>query len=206
MTPRSRTLLPEAVGRRLTLTPIGLDVVAALSQDPAGMRLSPLAHVIDAPVSSVQAVLRSLSGTGLVAKDEATPPRYRLAAHPAREALIRLALLLPEPVHVLSVVLRASPAVAFAAVDRDGFVAALEPTTAETAVDRLRASLAEVAAARDHAPPVQLIQGEDLARLVAVSVGSRARLASAIPLKGRFEPAAERSRVASDAAAPVVRG
>jgi len=48
-------------GRRLTLTPIGLDIVIALGQLPDGLRLSTLAHAIGSPVSSVQAALRVLA-------------------------------------------------------------------------------------------------------------------------------------------------
>ena len=201
MTARSRSLLPEPVGRRLTLTPAGLDVVVALAHDPGGMRLSPLAHVIDAPVSSVQAVLRSLIASGLVERDGRTPPAYALADHPARDALVRLALVLPEAVHVLSVVLRASPAIGYAAVDRDGFIATLQPSGSDDAVARLRATLADISAARTDMPPVGLSLAADLERLIAVSVGSRARLAAAITLKGR-PPSPERRR--NDAPATIL--
>lgn len=186
MTPRSRSLLPEPIGRRLTLTPIGLDVVAALAHDPSGIRLSPLAHIIEAPVSSVQAVLRSLSATGLVGRDGGRPPRYALTCHPARDALVRLALVLPEPVHVLSVILRASPAVVVAAVDREGFVAGLDPTADDATLEGLRSSLAEIDAARPEVPPVQVSRFDELERLLGVSIGTRARLRSAILLKGRL--------------------
>lgn len=204
MTPLARPHLPEPVGRRATITPIGLDVVVALAQDPEGLRLSPLAHAIEAPVSSVQAVLRNLTAAGLVARTGANPPRYRLAAHPARDALLRLALVLPEPVHVLSVILRASPAVSFAAVDRAGFIAAIGPSTGDAHLERLRSSIGDVADARDTSPPVELRPAAELARLLSVSVGSRARVASAIPLKGRLAAAAER-RVAAGGVAARVR-
>lgn len=202
MTARSRSLLPEPVGRRLTLTPIGLDVVVALAHDPDGIRLSPLAHVIDAPVSSVQAVLRSLTASGLIVRDGRTPPAYALADHPARAALVQLALVLPEPVHVLSVVLRASPAVGYAAVDRHGFIATLHPSAPDDAIARLRATVADITAARANVPPVGLSPAGDLERLAAVSVGSRARLAAAITLKG--QPPAAPHRRPTDTPASIV--
>ena len=49
-----------ALGRRLALTPIGLDVISALAHAPAGLRLTPLAQVIGSPVSSVQAALPTI--------------------------------------------------------------------------------------------------------------------------------------------------
>lgn len=177
----------EPLGRRLALTPISLDVVAALAHDPAGLRLTPLAQVMGSPVSSVQAALRVLLANGLVDRDGGQPPAYRLTSHPAVASLVDLSILLPEPTHTLGLVLRASSVVSYAAVDRDGFVAAVEGTLGEPAHDRLLRTLATVADAHPGAPPVQRMAADELARLVAVSVGSRARLASAVVLKGRLE-------------------
>lgn len=204
MTARPRSLLPEPVGRRLTLTPIGLDVVIALAHDPEGIRLSALAHIIDAPISSVQAALRSLMASHLLVRDQRSPPTYSLADHPARDALIALALLLPEPIHVLSVVLRASPAVIYAAVDRQGFVAALDPASHDGALERLRTSLAEVAAGRAEVPPVTVSARQDLERLLGVSVGSRDRLASAATLKGTVPGGRRPPHEAADPVTPRV--
>lgn len=177
----------EPLGRRLALTPISLDVVAALAHDPGGLRLTPLAQVIGSPVSSVQAALRVLLANGLIRKDGDQPPTYRLAAHAATDALVELSVLLPEPAHALGLALRASSVVVYAAVDRDGFVAAADGTIDERAHERLLRTVSSIGAARSDAPPVQLMGPEELARLVAVSVGSRARLASAIALKGRLD-------------------
>lgn len=179
--------IPEPLGRRLALTPIGLDVVAALAHDANGMRLTPLATAIGSPVSSVQAALRILLANGLVVRDRQSPPLYALAPHPARAALIELALLLPEPAHVLGVVLRASGAVDVAVVDRDGFVAGLEPAADEASRVRLDGSLAAIARARPDAPPVQVADISEWQRLASVSVGTRARLLSAVVLKGGID-------------------
>jgi hypothetical protein len=178
---------PEPLGRRLALTPIGLDVVTALAHEPAGLRLTPLAQVIGSPVSSVQAALRVLLANGLVRKDGDQPPAYRLTQHPATDGLVDLAILLPDPAHVLGLALRASSAVRFAVVDRDGFVAAIDGALGDPVHDRLLRTVGTLADRRPEAPPVQLVAPDELARLVAVSIGSRARLASAVALKGTLE-------------------
>lgn len=185
--PGSRPATPEPLGRRLALTPIGLDVVAALAHDPHGMRLTPLAAAIGSPVSSVQAALRILLANGLVVRDRQAPPLYALAPHPARDPLVHLALLLPEAAHVLGVVLRASTAVAAAVVDRDGFVAGLEPDADADGRGRLAQSLALIADARREAPPVQVADVGEWQRIASVSVGTRARLQSAVLIKGTIE-------------------
>lgn len=185
--PGSCRAIPEPLGRRLALTPIGLDVVAALAHDPLGMRLTPLAVAIGSPVSSVQAALRILLANKLVDRDHQTPPLYALATHPAREALVQLSLLLPEAAHVLGVVLRASDAVAVAVADRDGFCAWLEPGADDLMRGRLEGSLAMIARARPDAPPVQVADLGEWQRLASVSVGTRARLHAAVVLKGNIE-------------------
>jgi hypothetical protein len=170
----------------LTLTPVSLDVVAALAHDPDGLRLTPLAHAIGSPVSSVQAALRILLANDLVARDDEIPPRYRLSTHPARPALIELAILLPEPAHVIGVALRASSAVAVASVDRAGFVAGLDLAAPDAAQEQLRETLATVKAAREDSPPVDLTEVGELLRIVGVAVGLRSRIRSAVTIKGRW--------------------
>lgn len=174
----------QPLGRRLTLTPISLDIIVALAHDPDGLRLTPLATAISAPVSSVQAALRVLMANGLVRRNDETPPPYALAPHPARDALIGTSILLPEAAHALGVALRSSSAVAFAAVDRDGFVAGLDPKADDRARVRLSTTLEQVAAARPDAPPVEVMALDELLRIRTVSIGLRARLDSAIVVKG----------------------
>ncbi len=195
MTPRSTRPIPEPIGRRLALTPIGLDVAAALAHDPDGLRLTPLSAAIGAPVSTVQAALRVLMANDLVARDNGVPPNYALTDHPAREALIHLAVVLPKAVHAIGLVLRASRAVSVALVDRDGFHAGLDPDAPPVARTRLLASLEAIADARADAPPVTVRDLADLTRIAAVSVGLRARLASAVKLKGQLDLGATRGRL-----------
>jgi len=195
VTPRPIRPIPEPIGRRLALTPIGLDIVAALAHDPAGLRLTPLAAAIGTPVSSVQAALRILMANGLVLRDAAAPPNYALADHPAREALIHLAVVLPEPIHALGLVLRASRAVMLATVDRDGFHVGLDPEAPKAARERLATSLAAISDARGDAPPVHVRDFPDLMRMASVAIGLRARLASGVPLKGKVDLGAARGGI-----------
>jgi hypothetical protein len=195
--------VPNPIGRRLVLTPIGLDVVAALAHDPDGMRVTPLASAVDSPVSSVQAALRILMANEIVVRDESQPPLYSLPPHPARAALIDLAVVLPEAGHAIGVILRASPAVVVAAVDRDGFQAGLDPAAPAEARKRLLTSLAAIADARTDAPPVNVSDVAELTRKATVSVGLRARLASAVALKGELDLGTPRHRP-SPRATPVL--
>jgi hypothetical protein len=179
--------------RRLTLTPISFDIVAALGQLPDGLRLSPLALAIGSPVSSVQAALRILVSTGLAERVDAAPPHYRLdRANPAHGFLLGLSMVQPDPAHVVAILLRANPAITFAAVDAGGFVAGVVGGTAgdeETDRDRLTGALETIRASRDDVPPVELMDQDELARHLAVSVGLRGRIRDAIVLKGRVPKA-----------------
>lgn len=176
--------------RRLTLTPISFDIVVALGQLPDGLRLSPLAHAIGSPVSSVQAALRILVATKLAERVEAAPPYYRLnTASPAYVHLLGLAMVQPEPAHVAAILLRANPAVIFAAVDAGGFVAGLAPGDDEDMVanrDRLMRALGTIRGDRTDVPPVELLEHDELTRHLVVSVGLRDRIRAAIVLKGRI--------------------
>lgn len=175
--------------RRLTLTPISFDIVAALGQLGDGLRLSPLAQAIGSPISSVQAALRILVATRLAERVDVTPPYYRLnRTNPAYEHLLGLATVQPEPAHVVAILLRANPSIVFAAVDAGGFVAGLAPndgTSIDADRDRLLRSLDAIRDARDDVPPVELLEHDELTRHLAVSVGLRDRIRAAIVLKGR---------------------
>jgi hypothetical protein len=177
----------SAGGRRLTLSPIGFDIILALCQSPAGLRLADLAHVIGSPVSSVQTALRILVANQLVRRDAVEPPRYRLSPeHPAADELVSLASVLPEPAHAIGVVLRANPVVAFAAVDALGFLCVTQDQPLEAvAAAALDRQLELVAKARPETPSVMRMTASELDRLVRVAVGLAERLRKALPLKGR---------------------
>ena len=172
--------------RRLTLSPIGFDIVLALSQTPAGLRLADLAHVIGSPVSSVQTALRILVANQIVTRQAIEPPRYRLdEEHPAREELVSLSAVLPEPAHAIGVVLRANPVVGYAAVDTLGFIASeVARSTDEVARAALDHVLSHIATSRPEAPVVMRMTDTELERLIKVAMGLKARARRATTIKG----------------------
>jgi IclR-like helix-turn-helix domain-containing protein len=170
--------------RRLTLTPLGLDVIAALAHDHRGIRLTPLATILGAPVSSTQAALRILMRHRLVTSVREDVPVYQLGRHPARDSLVDVAITTNEASQTIATVVRSSAAVAVALVDEQGFVVGVDPSADDGDRERLLRSLVRIREAHPDAPPVQTNGLDDLSRLAGVSVGSRARLLAAVALKG----------------------
>ena len=169
--------------RRLTISPIGFDLVLALSQAPTGLRLAELAHTIGSPVSSVQTALRVLLANGLVLRLAEDPPRYVLSTdHPAAAELASLATVLPEPERALGIIVRANPSITFAGVDGAGFIVAVDESNA--AMLLLNRHLALVAAARPSTPNVLRMSAAEFGRMLRVSIGVRARVRDAIVLRG----------------------
>jgi hypothetical protein len=176
----------SAGGRRLTLSPLGFDIVLALSQAPEGLRLADIGRIIGSPVSSVQTALRVLIANRLVERADVDPPRYGLSSeHPARAELASLATVLPEPAHAIGIILRANPAVRYAAVDSIGFLVAEKRDPDSAAVDALDRHLALVADARSDAPSLMRMTDDELGRLAKVAMGLRARVRQALTIKGR---------------------
>jgi IclR-like helix-turn-helix domain-containing protein len=173
-------------GRRLTLSPIGFDIVLSLTQTPDGLRLADLAHVMGSPVSSVQTALRVLVANKLVNREEVDPPRYRLTPdHPARDELASLATVLPEPAHAIGVILRANPVVTYAAVDGMGFIVAEREEAASAQREALDRHLGLVAESRAETPAIMRASEKELDRLMRVAVGLKGRAAKALTIKGR---------------------
>ncbi|MEK6720014.1 MAG: helix-turn-helix domain-containing protein [Chloroflexota bacterium] len=173
--------------RRLTLTPIAFDLILALSQVRGGLRLSDLAHIVGAPVSSVQASLRILLANGIVDRLGDDRVVYRLRpGHPAQAALVDVAAVLAEPEHVIGIVLRANPSVSFASIDRQGFVFATSDDADAADMSRLDRAIGAVRAARNAAPALMQLRGAEFGRLARVDVGLVARLVSAVRLKGHL--------------------
>ncbi|MEX2011862.1 MAG: helix-turn-helix domain-containing protein [Chloroflexota bacterium] len=172
--------------RRLTLSPIGFDIVLSLTQTPDGLRLADLAHVMGSPVSSVQTALRVLVANKLVHREEVDPPRYRLTPdHPARDELASLATVLPEPAHAIGVILRANPVVTYAAVDGMGFIVAERDEAAAAPREALDRHLGLIAESRAETPAVMRASETELDRLMRVAVGLKGRAAKALTIKGR---------------------
>jgi IclR-like helix-turn-helix domain-containing protein len=182
-------------GRRLTLSPIGFDIVLSLTQVPDGLRLADLAHVIGSPVSSVQTALRVLVSNGLVRREQVEPPHYRLTPdHPARDELASLATVLPEPAHAIGVILRANPVVTFAAVDSVGFIVAERDDPHAFPREALDRHLGLIAGSRADTPAVMRASETELGRLLRVAVGFAGRAAKAHTIKGRAPAPTRRER------------
>lgn len=172
-------------GRRLTLSPIGFDIVLALSQVIDGLRLADIAHVIGSPISSAQTALRILVANDIAQRLAKDPPRYRLApAHPARSELISLAAVLPEAPHAIGVALRANPAIGYAAVDAEGFLVSERTDASKDSLDVLDRTLGMISGARADAPEVTRVPEAELERHLKVAVGLRARVRRAVTIKG----------------------
>ena len=108
---------------RLLSSAIALDIVLALTQRRDGARLAELASAVGAPLSSAQTAMKLLVADGVVGRGPAGRPSYRLRSdHPAQDALIQLAARYAAPERPMAVVLKANPAVEYAACDRDGYL------------------------------------------------------------------------------------
>ena len=181
-------------GQQLSLSPIGFQVVLALSQTPDGLRLTEIAHIIGSPVSSAQAALRVLMSNGVVRKEGAETPRYVLSpAHPAGAALVGTAIVIGDPARSIGVILRANPAVAWAAVDAGGFLAGLEPNIQGASLETLEQHLKMIEDARPGSPVVERMPMPELERLVKVALDVRARAREALTIKGQAPVAARMS-------------
>ena len=66
-------------------------LLIVLTERPAGLRLADLARLIGAPLSSTQRVVESLLDDGVVIRDGASRPRYRIAPEVPAGALAQLA-------------------------------------------------------------------------------------------------------------------
>jgi len=174
-----------ASARRLTLSPIGLDIILAASQVPLGIRLTDLATVIGSPVSSVQAALRVLVLNGLIRRQGGTAPRYGLApSHPAHEQLVALATVLPEAENAIAIILRANPSVGFAAVDATGFIVAVDDAGPSETEQLLERHLSLIGQTHDRLPAIVRIPAIEFSRLVAIDLELLSRLGKAVVLKG----------------------
>jgi len=65
--------------------------LVALSERPSGLRLAALARATGAPLSSTQRTVEALLDEGIVVRDGASRPRYRIAPEAPVEALASLA-------------------------------------------------------------------------------------------------------------------
>ncbi len=131
---------------RLIASSIALDLIVALTQRRDGARLAELAMAVRAPLSATQSAMRMLLADAVVERDPSRRPRYRLRdAHPASRILVELAARVAPARRALDVVLRANPAVEFAARDSRGYVVVETPLADPRDVLLLEEALQRVA-------------------------------------------------------------
>jgi len=178
--------LLSPAGRRLTLSPIGFDIILALSQASGGLRLAELSQIIGSPVSSVQTSLRVLIANELVRKEGTDAPRYLLSPdHPARAALVVTATVIADAARSIGVILRANPAVSWAGVDADGFLAALAHDPPAVARETLERHLDMIDESRPGSPSVLRMPADELDRLTRVELELRSRVRRSLTIKGQ---------------------
>ena len=170
---------------RLIASPLALALVLALDQHPGGARLSELASAVGSPLSSLQRALEALLADRFVGRRGNGRPRYRLEpSHPAHDALVELAARLPDQDRALEVVLRASPAVEFAARDGDGLLIVLRAFADPAALLALDRALGRIVAGRTDAPALLRLDHGDLVREPTQASRHRSRAIRATPIRG----------------------
>ncbi len=108
---------------KIISSPLALELILALTQRRAGARLAELSAATEAPLSSVQRAVRLLLSDAVVQRRGDRRPAYLLAReHPARNALVDLALASVPAARAMAIIARSDPAIEFAAVDREGYV------------------------------------------------------------------------------------
>src|SRR5947209_2205092 len=135
---------------RIISSAIALDLILGLTQRREGARLAALTTAADTTLSAAQVAVRLLLADRLIEREPGRRPRYRLRReHSALAALIELSLRSTAPAHALDVVLRANPAVEFAARDRDGYLVVEGPVADPRDVALLDAALAKIRSLSD---------------------------------------------------------
>jgi len=161
-----------------------LDLVLALTQRRDGARLAELAVASGLSLSTAQTAMRLLLTDRIVASEGAHRPRYRLhPEHRASDAIIRLAARHAAPRRSLDIVLRANPAVEFAAHDRDGYVVVEHPLADPRDLAALEHVAGLIGADGNEFRITRYTHAELVDRL-RDDVESRRRAEAATPLKG----------------------
>ena len=161
-----------------------LGLVLALTQRREGARLAELAAASDLSLSTAQTAMRLLLSDGIVARDSERRPRYRLRAeHRASDAIVRLAARYAAPAPSLDLVLRANPAIEFAARDPDGYVVVEHPLADPRDLAALE-HVAGLVAAGGPGPRMTRYAHHDLVDRLRDDARPRRRAEAATPLKG----------------------
>lgn len=162
-----------------------LEVVIALHQRPDGARLADLLSAAQLRPRRVETILRRLIELGLVERESVRHPRYRLVReHPAALELVGLALRVPRPERSLTVAVRASPAVWYAAADADEFMVVHHESSEPSTLARLEEAF-QLVGARDRAMPrIVRFSRNEFFRLLRVALAFRVRALALKPVKG----------------------
>jgi len=170
---------------RIISSAIALDLILALTQRREGARLAELATAADTTLSAAQVAVRLLLADRLIEGEPGRRPRYRLRReHPAVAALIELTIRSSAPAHALDVILRANPAVEFAARDRDGYLVVEGPIADPRDVALLDASLAKIRSLGDGPAIVERYGHPDLVDRLVDDPAPRRRAERATLVKG----------------------
>lgn len=169
----------------LVSSPAALDLVLALAQRREGARLAELAAAAGISLSSAQTAVKLLLADGIVERDAGPRPRYRLRAdHPARGALLTFAAQYAPAPRALAVVLRANPAVEFAARDRGGYLVVEGALADPRDVALLDETLRLVRGDRDQAPRIARFGHHELIDALRDDPAPRRRAERATIVKG----------------------
>ncbi len=161
------------------------EVVIALAQRPAGMRLNEIADALSAPLTSVQRAATSLSDDQLVKAEDERSPRYAInPSHPAAKALVEFSLRVVSVERAIDVSVRANAAVEFAGRDRDGYLIVLSPFAEPADVAQLHATLGQVNRAREDALPFEITERDDVREILREDLTLRERGLRMTSVKG----------------------
>lgn len=169
---------------KLIASALALDLLLALTQCRDGARLAELASALDVPLTSAQRAVRVLLADGVAERESRVRPRYRLRPdRPGLGVLIDLAFLASPSDRTVPIVLRASPAVEFAARDREGYIVVEHPLADprdEVALDDALLRLERAG----HKVLVLLVGHHEAIARVREDATLRSRAARAVILKG----------------------
>ncbi len=159
-----------------------------LAQRPEGARLAEAAAAAGVALSSSQSAARLLQSRGVVEVIGRGRPRYRIReGRPTAEALVHFAARSLDPRHAIELVLRASPAVEFAARDEQGLVI-VRPAFAEPShLLALERALSLIRSGRESELPITTFDHDVLRDRLVDDPAPRNRARRAEIIKGRVE-------------------
>lgn len=164
-----------------------LELALVLDQRPDGARLAELAEAAAMPLSAAQSAMRLLLAEGAVEASEGPRPRYRLRQeHPAHDALLSFAARSLPVERAFELVLRGSPAVEFAARDKQGYVIVESALAEPVHLVALQRALSVIRGGREDELPMTTFEHDDLRDRLLDDPAPRERALRAKIIKGRI--------------------